>query len=107
MDDSQSTLVLISGAFSTVMFVLLLVKGPRISPFTKAKFSTKELPTFLRFLVGVVCASIVVGLFFKLDLLELGQYILLNFFIGSGMGAGLWLFHDTKPDKDKSHSDQH
>ena len=97
MNDTESLLVMTSIAFAIVMFGVVLVKGPRISPFTKAKFSTKDLPKLIVFLVAVVCGSAIVGFFFKVRLEAVGQYILLNLFIGLVMGTWLWLFHDPKP----------
>ncbi len=102
MNDSQAIPVLISILFSTVMFIIVLIKGPRISPFTKAKFSTKKLPMLIKFLIGVACVSVAIGFFFNQQIEAVGQYILLNCFIGLVMGVNLWLFQDTNSDKNKT-----
>lgn len=99
MNDTESLLVMTSLTFAIVMFGVVLVKGPKISPFTKAKFSTKNLPNLITFLVAVACASAIIGLFFKVRLEAVGQYVLLNLFIALVMGTSLWLFHDPKPPK--------
>jgi hypothetical protein len=105
MNDSQSILVLLSGIFTIIMFVIVMIKGPLITPLSKAKFSTEELPKLIKLIIGVVCVSAILGYSVNLQTLEVGQYIILNVFIGSVLGASLWLFHDDKSDKSKFRRD--
>lgn len=69
--------------------------------FPAVRFSTKELPTLIKFLASVVGASAIIGFYVNLPVASVGWYILLNAFIGTVTGAYLWLFHDDKSDKNK------
>ena len=62
MDVKQSVLVIISFIFIAVLYVMILVKGPRLSLSARAHFDRSRTGAYLRFLGIVVVLSFLLGM---------------------------------------------
>jgi len=100
MDYGQSILVLSSIVFGTILYVLKLIRGPKVRFFNNTVYVDKsKLPILTKFLFGVAVASIPVGYVITRRTPLVLQYTGLNLLIGAIMGSNLILLRERPHNK--------
>ena len=99
--DNESALVIISIAFGTILYILTLLKAPKVKFVNNTTHVDKaRLPTLLKFLLFVLIGSIPIGYAIARDSTLVLQFIGLNLLVGAIMGSNLILLRErTTPKK--------
>jgi len=98
MSNEESILVAVSIAFIIVLYVVTMLKGPKMGVVNKNVFFDKtKLPIYLRFLFAVAVCSILVGLIVTRTPLLLLEFAGFNAVAGAVIGLNLFLYrHRSK-----------
>lgn len=97
MNNDESILVLSAFILATVLYIMIVVKGPRLGILNKnAYFDKSRLRTYYKFLASVLLLSIVFGYLVTRKSSLVWGYVGLNLFISGVMGANLILYRQRK-----------
>jgi len=95
MNDSESKLVFMSLIFGLTLFVISVVKGPRLTFLSnKAYVDTARLRGFLKFLLIVAVLSIPIGYAVTRLSFVVFKFVGFNVFMGAIMGSSLFLIRE-------------
>ncbi len=93
MKDTESLLVLLSLMFGILMYIFILIRGPRLGIINKlAYFDKKRLPVYLKFLSIVIVASVSIGLIITRDTALLLKYVGLNLLFAVILGPNIFMY---------------
>jgi len=97
LKNDESILVISSFILATILFILIIWKGPRLGILNKnVYFDKSRLRSYFVFLAMIAISSLPIGYIITRNSFLVLQYIGFNVFIGSVMGANLILFRHRK-----------
>jgi hypothetical protein len=101
MNYVELLLVLISFLFGTTLFVISLIKTPRVRIFGRnaTQVDRARFPALIKFLLIVAILSILVGLVATRRLSFIAQFAGLNLLLGAIMGSNIFLLRERPRNK--------
>jgi len=100
MNYDESVLVFSSIIFTIVLYILMLIKGPRISILKNTTYFDKtKLPTLFKILLVVVLLSIGIGFIVTQRLSLILQYAGINLLVSIIMVPSLTILRGQRPNK--------
>lgn len=93
MKNEEAILVISSFVFITTLYIIIMVRGPRLGLINKhAYFDKTRLPQYFKFLAVVAVLSVPVGFLLTRKASLLPAYVGLNLLIAAIMGVNLFLY---------------
>lgn len=93
MNNSESALVICSFIFAVIIYVTMLVRGPRLGLINKdVRFYRPGLKKYAIFLTATAIVSLLLGYLISKDINVALGFAGLNTFIGAAMGFSVFLY---------------